>query len=64
MASDGGTAVYNCEHYDLVVMQSIYQVGDVTGVLYGPIVTFPGDYPISFVRFYSNDSIRALLYGR
>ena len=59
--SDGGTALYKCKYYDLTVMQSIYQVGDVYGAIYGPIVTFPGDYPISFVRFYSNDSLRALL---
>ena len=59
--SDGGTLHYKCKHYDLTVMRSIYQVGDVHGFIYGPIVTFPGDYPISYVRFYSNEELDALL---
>ncbi|WAC62279.1 hypothetical protein OVA13_12880 [Pseudoxanthomonas sp. SL93] len=62
--SDGGTLHYKCKHYDLTVMRSIYQVGDVYGFIYGPIVTFPGDYPISYVRFYSSQELSALLKQR
>jgi hypothetical protein len=58
--SDGGTSVYKCKYYDLTVMSSIYQVGDVYGTMYGPIVTFPDDYSISYVRFYRNEELRAL----
>lgn len=59
--SDGGTAQYACQGYDLTVMQSLYRLGDVPGYLYGPIVTFQGDYSISLVRFYSNEELQALL---
>jgi len=59
--SDGGTLHYKCKHYDLTVMQSIYRIGDLSGYIYGPIITFPGDYPISYVRFFSNDEFDALL---
>jgi hypothetical protein len=59
--SDGGTAVYECKHYKLMVMKSIYQVGDNYGYIYGPIITFPGDYPISDVRFYTTAELQALL---
>ena len=58
--SDGGTLHYKCKHYDLTVMRSIYQIGDLSGYIYGPIVTFPDDYPISYVRFFSNDELNAL----
>jgi hypothetical protein len=58
--SDGGTALYKCKHYELTVMQSLYTIGNVRGYIYGPIVTFPGDYPISYVRFYSNEEFMAL----
>ncbi|WP_145985560.1 hypothetical protein [Marilutibacter maris] len=58
--SDGGTTHYECEYYDLTVMQSMYRVGDVNGYIYGPIITFPGDYPISHVRFYSGEELSAL----
>jgi hypothetical protein len=59
--SDGGTAVYECKHYNLMVMKSIYQVGDNYGYIYGPVITFPGDYPISDVRFYTTTELQALL---
>jgi len=59
--SDGGTLHYRCKHYKLTVMRSIYQVGNVQGFIYGPVITFPGDYPISYVRFYSSDELTALL---
>ncbi|MBJ7576264.1 hypothetical protein [Luteimonas sp. MC1828] len=59
--SDGGTLHYKCKYYDLTVMRSIYQVGDVYGFIYGPVVTFPDDYPISYVRFYSGKELSALL---
>jgi hypothetical protein len=59
--SDGGTAIYECKHYKLLVMKSIYQVGDNYGYIYGPIITFPGDYPISDVRFYTSAELQALL---
>ena len=62
--SDGGTLHYKCEHYDLTVMRSIYMIGDVHGFIYGPIITFPGDYPISYVRFYSGEELSALLKQR
>ena len=58
--SDGGTAHYECDEYRLTVMQSMYRVGDISGYIYGPIVTFPGDYPVSFVRFYSNEEFMRL----
>ena len=59
--SDGGTSLYKCKYYDLTVMKSIYQVGNVYGVMYGPIVTFPNDYSISYVRFYSDEALRTLM---
>jgi hypothetical protein len=59
--SDDGTAIYKCKHYQLMVMKSIYQVGDNSGYIYGPIITFPGDYPISDVRFYTTTELQALL---
>lgn len=62
--SDGGTALYKCKYYDLTVTQSIYQIGDTYGVMYGPIVTFPNDYSVSYVRFYSNEALRELKSGR
>ena len=63
-ASDGGTALYKCKYYDLTVMQSIYQLGNVSGYIYGPIVNFPGDYPVSYVRFYSNEEFHSLTGSR
>ena len=62
--SDGGTALYKCKYYDLTVMQSIYQLGNVSGYIYGPIVNFPGDYPVSYVRFYSNEEFHSLTGSR
>ena len=62
-ASDGATALYQCNYYDLTVMQSIHQLGNVSGYTHGPVVTFPGDYPISHVRFYSNGSFQSLTGG-
>ena len=59
--SDGGTAYYKCEHYDLTVMRSLYKLGNVHGYLYGPIVTIHENYPISYVRFYSGEQLEALL---
>ena len=59
--SDGGTALYECKHYQLMVMKSNYHVGDNQGYIYGPVITFPGDYPISDVRFYTTAELQALL---
>jgi hypothetical protein len=59
--SDGGTAIYECKHYQLTVMKSLYQVGDSNGFIYGPIIKFPGDYPISDVRFYTDSELQLLL---
>ena len=62
--SDGGTLHYKCKYYDLTVMRSIYQLGHEYGFLYGPIIEFPGDAPISYVRFYSNEHLEALYQQR
>jgi hypothetical protein len=59
--SDGGTLHYKCDRYGITVMRSIYRIGDVQGFLYGPIITFPDDYPISYVRFFSDKDFDALL---
>jgi len=59
--SDGGTAIYECKHYQLVVMKSLYHIGDNNGYLYGPTITFPGDHPISDVRFYTDAELQLLL---
>ena len=42
-------------------MRSIYRIGGVQGFLYGPIITFPDDYPISYVRFFTDKDFNALL---
>jgi hypothetical protein len=59
--SDGGTLHYKCDHYDITVMRSICRIGGVQGFLYGPVITFPDDYPISYVRFFSDKDLNALL---
>jgi hypothetical protein len=59
--SDGGSAIYECKHYKLMIMKSLYQVGDDSGYIYGPIITFPGDYPISDVHFYTDAELQTLL---
>ena len=42
-------------------MRSICRIGGVQGFLYGPVITFPDDYPISYVRFFSDKDLNALL---
>jgi len=59
--SDGGTLTYKCKGYDLTVLQRLHKVGDIYGVIYGPVVTFPGDYPVSYVRFFTNEQLTALM---
>ena len=60
--SDGGTITYKCSGYALTVVQRIYQLGDVLGAIYGPVVEFPGgDFQIAHTRFYSNEELRALM---
>ena len=60
--SDGGTITYQCNGYALTVVQRIYQLGDVFGAIYGPVVEFPGgDFQIAHTRFYSNEELRALM---
>lgn len=59
--SDGGTLTYKCKGYDLTVLQRLHKVGDIYGTIYGPVVTFPGDYQISYVRFFTNEQLTTLM---
>jgi hypothetical protein len=59
--SDGGTTIYECPHYRLTVMKSLFSLQGFDGYLYGPIITFRGDHSVSDVRFYTYDELSKLL---
>jgi hypothetical protein len=61
--SDGGTAIYECPHYQLTVKKSISSLQGIDGYLYGPIITFSEGNSVSDVRFYTGDQMPRMVEG-
>jgi len=59
--SDGGTVIYECEKYRLMVMRQLFTLQGVDGYLYGPVLSFGSDQPMSDVRFYTPRELSLLL---
>ena len=60
--SDGGTAVYECKHYRLIVMHQLFRLKNGDGYLYGPQLTFrESEQTVSDVRYYTGAQLSLLL---
>ena len=60
--SDGGTVIYQCKHYQLMVVYQIFRLDGGDGYLYGPQVTFrDSNQTVSDVRYYTGKELSLLL---
>lgn len=65
--SDGGTTLYKGKGYRLTIVQSLSTFGDLSGYVYGPILTFDDDFAkgnsktVQSVRFLTIRQLEELL---
>lgn len=60
--SDGGTSIFECKYYRLVVVHQIFRLEGGDGYLFGPELTFRNsDQRVSDVRYYSADELSLIL---
>ena len=67
LPSDGGTKFYKGKGYRLTILQSLSGFGDLSGFVYGPIITFDDDFAtgntktVQSVRFFTTKQLEELM---